>query len=55
MGKVISLINTSPDGFVDAQYAIIDAEYFEFIHGLLSATKTVAFGRTSFELFQSCH
>lgn len=52
MGRVISLINTTPDGFVDAQYATIDAEYFEFIHGILSVTSTIAFGRNSFELFQ---
>ncbi|MES2732461.1 MAG: dihydrofolate reductase family protein [Bacteroidota bacterium] len=52
MGKVISLINTTPDGFVDAQYAVIDAQYFEFIHHLLAETRTVAFGRHSFELFQ---
>ena len=53
MGKVMSLINTTPDGFVDARYGTIDAEYFEFIHGLLSDTKTVVFGRNSFEQFQN--
>ncbi|HTF19009.1 MAG TPA: dihydrofolate reductase family protein [Chryseolinea sp.] len=53
MGKVISLINTTPDGFADAGYGIIDEEYFEFIHRILSDTGTIAFGRNSFELFQS--
>ena len=52
MGRVISLINTTADGFADAQYAIADAEFFEFTHVLLSDTRTVAFGRNSFELFQ---
>jgi len=52
MGKVMSLINTTPDGFVDAQYVTTDSEYFGFVHSLLSDTDTVAFGRNSFELFQ---
>lgn len=52
MGKVISLINTTPDGFVDSQYVIADAEFHEFVHGLLAETQTVGFGRNSFELFQ---
>ncbi|HEY5748851.1 MAG TPA: dihydrofolate reductase family protein [Chryseolinea sp.] len=52
MGKVMSLINTTPDGFVDGKYAIIDAEFYEFTHGLLAGTGTVAFGTTTFELFQ---
>jgi len=51
MGKVISLINTTPDGFVDSQYVNADAEFHEFVHGLLAETQTVAFGRNSFELF----
>jgi dihydrofolate reductase len=52
MGKVMSLINITPDGFADAQYVTPDSEYFEFIHGLLSDTQTVAFGRNTFEQFQ---
>jgi dihydrofolate reductase len=52
MGKVISLINTTPDGFVDAPYAVIDEEYFEFIQDLFWGIGTIAFGRTSFEQFQ---
>jgi len=52
MGKVICLINTTPDGFVDSQYVNADAEFHEFVHGLLTETETVAFGRNSFELFQ---
>jgi len=52
MGKVISLINSTPDGFVDSHYVIADAEFHEFVHGLLANTQTVAFGRNSFELFQ---
>jgi len=53
MGKVMSLINTTPDGFADGKYAVIDAEFYEFTHGLLSDTSTVAFGRNTFELFQN--
>ncbi|MEO8886261.1 MAG: dihydrofolate reductase family protein [Mucilaginibacter sp.] len=52
MGKIISLINTTPDGFVDSQYVNADAEFHEFVHTLLAETATVAFGRNSFELFQ---
>jgi len=50
--KIISLINTTPDGFLDAQYANADAEFFEFTHDLLAETQTVVFGRNTFELFQ---
>jgi len=53
MGKVMSLISTTPDGFVDGKYTIIDAEFYEFTHGLLSDTKTVAFGRNTFGEFQN--
>jgi dihydrofolate reductase len=53
MGKVMSLINATPDGFLDGKYAIIDAEFYEFTHGLLADTRTVAFGRNTFELFQN--
>lgn len=53
MGKVMSLINTTPDGFADSPYAIVDAEFYEFTHGLLSDTRTIAFGRNTFELFQN--
>lgn len=52
MGKIISLINTTPDGFVDSHYVNADPEFHEFVHELLADTKTVAFGRNSFELFQ---
>ncbi|SHM83110.1 dihydrofolate reductase family protein [Mucilaginibacter sp. OK098] len=52
MGKVISLINTTPDGFVDSQYVIADAEFHEFVHGLLANAYSVAFGKNTFELFQ---
>lgn len=52
MGKVTSLINTTPDGFVDAQYGIVDAEFYEFTQSLLPAIQTIAFGRNTFNLFQ---
>jgi dihydrofolate reductase len=52
MGKVVSLISTTTDGFVDGKYAIIDAEFFEFTHGLLADANTIAFGRNTFEQFQ---
>jgi dihydrofolate reductase len=52
MGKVMSLINTTPDGFVDGKYAITDEEFYEFVHGLLAETETVAFGSNTFTIFQ---
>ena len=52
MGKVMSLINVTTDGFLDGKYVVIDAEFYEFTHSLLSDTRTVAFGRKTFELFQ---
>jgi len=53
MGKIISLINTTPDGSVDAQYAVnIDEEFFEFTHGLMAETQAVVFGRNTFEWWQ---
>lgn len=52
MGKIISLINSTVDGFVDSQYVNADAEFHEFVHGILEETQTVGFGRNSFELFQ---
>lgn len=48
----MSLINTTADGFVDAQYTVIDAEFYDFTHNLLSDTETIAFGRNTFEMFQ---
>ena len=53
MGKIMSLINITADGFVDGRYAVTDAEFFEFSHGLLSDARTVAFGRNTFEFFQN--
>jgi dihydrofolate reductase len=53
MGKIVSMINTTPDGFADGPNTIIDAEYFEFTHGLLSEARTIAFGRHTFEQFQN--
>ncbi len=52
MGKVIALINTTPDGFVGSEFVIADAEFHEYVHGLLANTQMVAFGRNTFELFQ---
>ncbi|KAA2240697.1 dihydrofolate reductase family protein [Chitinophaga agrisoli] len=52
MGKLIALINTTPDGFVGSEFVIADAEFHEYVHGLLANTQTVAFGRNTFELFQ---
>ncbi len=53
MGKIISLINITPDGSVDSQYAAnIDAEFFEFVHDLMAQTQTVVFGRNTFEWWQ---
>ena len=52
MGRVISVINITPDGFVDGKYATTDAEFYEFVHELLEETETVAFGGNTFQLFQ---
>lgn len=52
MGKITCLINTTTDGFVDSHYVIADAEFHEYVHGLLKNTETVAFGKNTFELFQ---
>lgn len=52
MGKIISFINTTPDGFVDSQYVTPDPEYFAFVHDVLAEIQTVAYGRNTFELFQ---
>jgi len=52
MGRVMSLINTTPDGFVDGKHTVIDSEYYEFTHGLMVGIETIAFGRNTFELFQ---
>ena len=52
MGKLISLINVTLDGFFDSQYVNANAEFHEFVHTLLADTHTVGFGRGSFELFQ---
>lgn len=49
----MSLINTTPDGFADSKHVVIDAEYYEFTHGLLADTDTIAFGRNTFEQFQT--
>jgi dihydrofolate reductase len=53
MGKVMSLINTTPDGFVDARYTIPDPDFYDFTHNLLVYTSKIILGRTSFELFQN--
>jgi dihydrofolate reductase len=52
MGKVISLINVTADGFCGSEYVNADAEFHEFVHGILSHTQKVGFGRNTFELFQ---
>jgi dihydrofolate reductase len=52
MGKVVSLINTTPDGFIDAKYTVAGADFYEFTLSLLSDNSTIAFGRNTFELFQ---
>jgi dihydrofolate reductase len=53
MGKITSLINTTVDGFVDSHYVIADAEFHEYVHGLLKDTEVVAFGKNTFEIFQN--
>jgi dihydrofolate reductase len=53
MGKLISLINVTLDGYFDSQYVNANAEFHEFVHTLLADTHTVGFGRGSFELFQN--
>ena len=46
--KIISLINTTPDGFLDPQHANVDAEFFDFTHDSLAGTRTVVFGCNTF-------
>lgn len=53
MGRIMSLINITPDGFADSKYAVIDAEFYDFTHGLMANTATIAFGRKTFEQFQN--
>jgi dihydrofolate reductase len=43
MGKIVSLINTTPDGFTDARYTVSCAEFYEFSYDILH----------TFELFQN--
>lgn len=52
MGKLISLINVTLDGFFDSHYVNANAAFHEFVHTLLADTQAVGFGRGSFELFQ---
>jgi len=52
MGKVIVLISVTPDGFADAENVMANAEFFEFMHPLISAANALAFGRHTFEMFQ---
>jgi dihydrofolate reductase len=52
MGKITCLINTTADGFVDSHYVIADADFHEYVHGLLRNTEAVAFGKNTFDLFQ---
>jgi dihydrofolate reductase len=52
MGKIVCLINETVDGFCDSHYVNADAEFHEFVHGLLANAAAVGFGRQSFELFQ---
>lgn len=53
MGKVVVLISTTPDGFANAENVIIDPEFFEFTHTLMANADIAAFGRHTFENFQS--
>ena len=52
MGKVIVSISMTVDGFVDGENVVIDPEFFEFTHELMSRTTLAAFGRHTFEVFQ---
>ena len=52
MGRVICMVNITPDGFTDGKYATTDAEFYEFVHELLEETDTVAFGGNTFTMFQ---
>ena len=52
MGKVIVLISPTPDGFADSQHVIVEPEFFEFTHSLLSVSEAVVFGRRTYEQFK---
>lgn len=53
MGKLTVLINTTLDGYVDAENIIIDPELFEFTEALMSEAEVALFGRNTFEMFQA--
>jgi dihydrofolate reductase len=52
MGRIISCINITLDGIIDARHTIADAAFFEFIQNIMKESQTVAFGRNTFELFE---
>ena len=52
MGKLIVLISITPDGFADGQNVMINPEFYDFIHELMSESDIIAFGRQTFEMFQ---
>lgn len=53
MGKVIVSLSITPDGFADAEHVMVDPEFFEFTHTLMNDAELVAFGRHTFDIFQS--
>lgn len=52
MGKITVLISVTPDGFAESQNVIIDNDFFEFTHSLLTESEVALFGKTTFELFE---
>ena len=53
MGKLISSINVTPDGFCSHSDVIADEELHQFATDLLKQADTVLFGRVTYELFES--
>lgn len=53
MGKLISSINITPDGYCGHSDVIADEELHEFATGLLKKADTVLFGRVTYQLLES--
>ncbi|MFD2036330.1 dihydrofolate reductase family protein [Belliella marina] len=53
MGKLISSINITPDGFCNHADVIADEEHHKFSIGQMKTTDMVIFGRTTYQLFES--
>lgn len=53
MSKIISVLNTTPDGFCGHSTVIADEEHHQFANDLLNNADKVIFGRITYQLFES--